>query len=141
METTIGAPPEVVFDLARSQRAHVATSAQTGERIVAGPDRDLLALGDEVTFSATHLGIRWRMTARITESEFPIRFVDEMVRGPFAAFRHEHRFSPGLMVDVFEFSMPFGLGWTQWLVARHLRAFLTARGESLARLAVTVDTK
>jgi ligand-binding SRPBCC domain-containing protein len=135
VETRITAPPEVLFDLARSQRAHVATTAGTGERVVAGPDRDLLELGDEVTFEARHFGVRWRMTARVTEMEFPSQFVDEMVRGPFRAFRHEHRFAPGSMVDLFEFSMPLGLGWTERLVAWHLRRFLTQRGEALDRLA------
>ncbi len=30
------------------------------------------------------------MTSRITDFDAPWRFVDEMVRGPFARFRHEH---------------------------------------------------
>lgn len=34
------------------------------------------------------------MTSRITALEAPGRSVDEQVRGPFARFRHEHRFQP-----------------------------------------------
>jgi ligand-binding SRPBCC domain-containing protein len=37
------------------------------------------------------------MTSRITEWSRPERFVDEQVRGPFAAFRHEHLFEAALM--------------------------------------------
>jgi ligand-binding SRPBCC domain-containing protein len=136
VETPATAPPEALFDLARSQRTHVATTGRTRERVVAGPDHDGLELGDEVTFEAIHLGLRWRLTARITEMEPPTRFVDEMVRGPFQAFRHEHRFTPNAMVDVFDFTMPRWLKWSEPFVAWHLRRFLRARGQALHKLAV-----
>jgi ligand-binding SRPBCC domain-containing protein len=46
------------------------------------------------------------MTSRITELDAPRRFVDEMVRGPFAFFRHEHLFEEAgrltRMTDVVE---------------------------------------
>lgn len=135
VETRTTAPPEVLFDLARSQSAHVATTGRTRERVADGPSHDLLELGDEVTFEATHFGLRLRLTARITEIEYPTRFVDELVRGPFRSLRHEHRFRDGSMVDLFEFTMPKGLGWTEPIVGWHLRRFLRARGEALDRLA------
>ena len=53
------------------------------------------------------------MTSRITEFEPPHRFVDEMVRGPFGAFRHEHRFDRQgdgtRMTDVVRFRMGWGV--------------------------------
>jgi hypothetical protein len=140
-ETFVSAPPAVCFDLARSQRAHVASAAGTGERIEAGPPRDLLELDDEVTFVGRHFGVRMRMTARITEFERPHRFVDEMVRGPFRLFRHEHRFieerGRTRMVDDVAFAHTLDpLGLAGRLVGRHLRKFLAVRGQALARMAV-----
>ena len=51
------------------------------------------------------------MTSRITEFDPPHMFVDEMVEGPFGAFRHQHRFEPGgtRMTDVVRFRMGWGL--------------------------------
>jgi ligand-binding SRPBCC domain-containing protein len=52
------------------------------------------------------------MTSRITEFDRPHRFVDEQVRGPFARFRHVHRFEPEgegtMVIDEVEFDAPFG---------------------------------
>lgn len=36
-------------------------------------------------------------------------FVDEQQRGPFASWRHEHRFTDGRLVDAIEFEGPLGL--------------------------------
>ena len=90
--TQIDAPPAVCFDLARSIDLHLETMASSKERAVAGVTTGLIGNGEEVTWEAVHFGIRWRMTSRITEFEPPHRFVDEMASGPFASFRHEHRF-------------------------------------------------
>ncbi len=67
------------FDLARSLSVHVQTTAKTREKIVSAHKSDLLELGDEVTFEATHLGIRQQLTSRIVEFDRPNRFVDQMV--------------------------------------------------------------
>jgi ligand-binding SRPBCC domain-containing protein len=52
------------------------------------------------------------MTSQITAFDRPHRFVDEMVHGPFAAFRHEHRFHEDgagtLMTDTVELRMGLG---------------------------------
>jgi ligand-binding SRPBCC domain-containing protein len=53
------------------------------------------------------------MTSKITEFEPPHRFVDEMVRGPFASFRHEHLFTASgsggtVMTDVVDVRMGLG---------------------------------
>jgi ligand-binding SRPBCC domain-containing protein len=72
----------------------------------------LLGLGDQVTWKATHFGVRQRLTSRITEFDPPRRFVDEMVRGAFRRFRHEHQFlavEVGTeMVDMFDYTSPLG---------------------------------
>jgi ligand-binding SRPBCC domain-containing protein len=138
LETWIDAPPERCFDLARSVEAHVASTGKTGERPVAGVTAGLLGLGDEVTWEAVHLGVRQRLTARITRLERPASFTDEMVRGAFRSFTHVHEFRTErggtMMVDRFEYTSP--LGWLGRLVdrlflERYMRRFLTERAAYL----------
>ncbi len=92
LATDIDAPVEVVFDLARDLDLHARSMAHTGERAVAGRTSGLAEAGDRVTWRARHFGIWWSLTSRITTVERPGRFVDVQEGGPFAWFRHEHRF-------------------------------------------------
>jgi ligand-binding SRPBCC domain-containing protein len=111
--TEIAAPVETCFDLARSIDLHLESMITSNERAVAGVTSGLISAGQEVTWEARHLGRLWRMTSRITEFDRPHRFVDQMVRGPFGSFRHEHRFEPVAggtqMTDVVTFRMGWGL--------------------------------
>ena len=65
-----------------------------------------------MTWKAWHFGIPFRMTSKITEYERPRHFVDEQTRGPFASWRHEHRFerieAGTRMVDVVDYRSPLG---------------------------------
>lgn len=88
--TWIQAPIERVFDLARSIDAHLATTHGTQEKAVAGRMQGLIQLGEAVTWEAKHLGVRHRMTVRVTEFERPYFFIDEMIEGPFLRMRHAH---------------------------------------------------
>lgn len=115
--TEIAAPVERCFDLSRSIDLHLESMIASKERAVDGVTSGLIAEGQEVSWQARHFGVQWRMTSRITEFDPPIRFVDEMVRGPFAAFRHEHHFHPHTfypsgagtrMTDVVSFRMSLG---------------------------------
>lgn len=139
VETLLPTIPERAFDLAIDLEEHARSTAATGERIVATTAIGPMRLGDEVTFEARHLGLRWRLTSRITAYERPRRFVDEMVRGPFRSFRHEHRFEPveggTQMTDVLAFSAPFGAIVERTLLKRHLERFLRARNAHLQRSA------
>jgi ligand-binding SRPBCC domain-containing protein len=112
LETLIAAAPEKCFDLARDVDLHQRSTAASGEKAVAGVTSGLMGLGDEVTWEATHVGIRQRLTSKITEFDRPNRFVDEMVRGAFARFHHTHDFlrrdASTLMVDVFDYTAPLG---------------------------------
>jgi len=67
--------------------------AASRERVMDGPRSGRLALGDRVTFQARHLGLRWRLTARVSEYERPKRFVDEQEFGPFKRWHHVHHFT------------------------------------------------
>jgi ligand-binding SRPBCC domain-containing protein len=85
----------------------------SGERAISGVTSGLIGLGDDVTWRARHFGVVWQLTSKITEYEWPDRFVDEMQRGPFASFCHEHRFEQQgqttTMVDVVDYRLPLGL--------------------------------
>src|SRR6266850_2417581 len=113
METAIKAPRERVFDLARDIDFHQRSMAHTGEQAVGGRTSGMIGLGETVTWRARHLGLSWSLTSRITALEPPVRFVDEQVSGPFAWFRHEHRFeaTPGgtRMIDDWRHAAPFGV--------------------------------
>ena len=58
--TQISGPVERCFDLARSVDAHLASTAATQERGVAGKMHGLLELGDEITWEGKHFGVRRR---------------------------------------------------------------------------------
>lgn len=112
VETRITAAPERCFDLSLSVDAHTQSMGASGERAVAGVVSGGMVLGDTVTWQARHFGVRFRMTSAITAYDRPTRFVDEQTRGPFASWRHEHRFEPDAggtrMVDVVGFRSPAG---------------------------------
>ena len=110
--TPIAAPIDRVFDLSRSVDAHLSSTAATGERVVGGTTSGLLSLGDTVTWSAVHFGVRQRLTVEITACDAPHFFEDTMRKGAFKSMIHRHHFEPSadgtLMRDVFEFEAPLG---------------------------------
>jgi ligand-binding SRPBCC domain-containing protein len=134
-------PPDRLFNLARSIDAHLDSQADAGEQAVAGVTMGLIGAGQEVTWRARHFGVPIRMTSRITSMEFPERFVDEQVRGPFKAFRHVHEFeataSGSVMTDRVEFTAPFGLLGRiveKLVLHRYLERLIVERGLYLAGL-------
>ena len=140
--TEVDAPPERIFDLARDVDAHLDSMRRHGERVVGGRPSGRLAAGDEVEWRARHLGLPLRLRTRIVEFEPPVRFVDEQVRGPFAAMRHEHRFEQRtagtLMTDVFAYDAPLGpLGRLvdALFLERYMRRLLMSRAAVLKRVA------
>lgn len=144
VETRIRAPLARVFDHARDVGAHVESSAFTGERVVEpGRTSGLLELGDLLTFEGRHLGVRQRLTVRITAMEPPRRFVDEGVRGALRELRHVHEFfeegdGATLMRDVVTWRSPFGIlgrAADALFVARHMRWFVTEKQARLKSMA------
>jgi ligand-binding SRPBCC domain-containing protein len=130
----IDAPRAVVFDYARDIDLHVRSQARARERAVGGVTNGLIGLGEQVTWKATHFGVPFTMTSRITEFDRPHRFVDEQIRGPFARFRHEHTFEEHdvrtLMIDRVTFVSPMGLIGRvvdRLALARYLRALIERR--------------
>lgn len=145
LATHIAAPRERCFDLARSVDLHVRSTAATGERAVAGKTTGLLALGDEITWRARHLGVRQSLSGRITAYDRPRHFQDTMLRGAFARLRHDHYFDAApdggggtVMRDVLDYAAPLGpLGWLaeRLFLTAYLRRFLEARNRELKAVA------
>jgi ligand-binding SRPBCC domain-containing protein len=108
--TDIAAQPDVCFDLSLDVGVHLA--AAPGQRVVGGVREGRMKLGEHVTWSARHFGVRWRMTSKIVDYQRPHTFVDEMQRGPFGCWRHQHIFEKTgygtRMIDHVAFASPFG---------------------------------
>jgi len=141
--TVIKAAPAVVFDLELDVDVHAASLAGSEETATTSTGRRRLALGDEVTFHARHLGRRWSMVSRITVLDRPRLFVDEQIRGPFRLLRHEHLFDDlrdagTRMTDRMTVAAPLGpLGVvvTRLLLAPYLRRLLEQRAAHIKRAA------
>ena len=142
----IAAPAERCFDLARSIDAHVASTDGTGEVPVAGRTSGLIEAGEQVTWRAKHLGVTQHLTVRIVSMDRPRRFSDEMVRGAFKTFEHDHEFREvgggTEMVDVIRLAAPLGpLGWLaeRLFLGAYMRRFIIKRAEILKQLAERDD--
>jgi ligand-binding SRPBCC domain-containing protein len=142
IETIIAAPIEQCFDLARDIDFHTHSLEATRERAIAGRTIGLIELGESVTWEALHLGVRQRLTVRITAFEPPNYFRDEMTKGAFRSFTHDHRFEwqdgVTVMTDEVEFQSPFGpLGWivNHLYLTRYLRGLLEGRCRAIKHAA------
>ncbi len=103
---------------------------------------NLIGLGEQVTWSARHLGWRWRLTSRIVAFDRPRHFRDAMVEGVFTRFDHDHWFHQDgagtHAIDVFDYTSPLGvLGRLAdaLVVRRHLQRFLAERMRVIRALA------
>jgi len=133
-----------MFDLSRSVELHMASTAHTGERAVAGVTSGLMTLGQEVTWRARHFGIWQHLTSRITAFERPFHFRDSLVRGVFQRFDHDHFFEQRgeitVMRDVFDFQSPLGiLGHIadRLFLIEYMRRFLLTRHALIKTVAET----
>lgn len=108
----INAPIERVFDLCRSINLHQISTIDTGERAIGGVMNGLINKNETVTWQAKHLFKTRRFTAKIMEMERPSFFIDEMIKGDFKSFRHEHHFKEAengtIMIDLLNFETPYG---------------------------------
>jgi ligand-binding SRPBCC domain-containing protein len=146
LTTTVEAPPERVFDLARSIELHTASTAPSGEKVIGGVTSDLMELGHEVTWRARHFGVWQSLTVRITACERPTYFADVMLRGAFRSMEHHHYFEPSnggtVMRDVFNFVSPLGpLGRVAdfLFLERYMRRFLIERNRAIKATAESDD--
>ena len=113
LQTEIKAEKKIVFDLSRSIDLHQLSTAKTEEQAIAGKTSGLIGLDESVTWRAKHFGIYQNLTSKITEFESPNYFVDEMLKGAFKSFKHEHHFTEikggTVMKDIFVYTSPFGI--------------------------------
>jgi ligand-binding SRPBCC domain-containing protein len=113
IETKIKAAKSIVFDLSRSIDLHKISTQQTNEEAIAGVTSGLIGKNEWVTWRAKHFGIYQKLTSRITVFEKPECFVDEMEKGIFKRFRHEHIFQEiageTLVIDIFDYESPLGI--------------------------------
>src|SRR5687767_3427706 len=93
LTTSVEAPVERVFDLARSVDFHMASTTGTKEQAIAGRTAGLMELGEEVTWRGRHFGLWQTLRVRITAMERPNYFSDSMVRGAFRRMDHQHYFA------------------------------------------------
>ena len=90
--TRIKASKKTCFDLSRSIDLHQVSMEQTNEKAVAGRTEGLIEMDEEVTWQATHFGVKQKLTSKITHFDFPNSFRDEMIKGAFKKFTHDHIF-------------------------------------------------
>lgn len=144
--TEILAPAGRCFDLARDIDLHVRSMGDTGERAVGGRTSGLISLGEEVTWEARHLGVRQRFTSRITAFRYPEHFRDEMVRGAFRSFVHDHYFEEHdgatTMRDELRFASPLGIvgrAVDRLFMAEYMRRLLRRRSGAVKNAAEAPD--
>jgi ligand-binding SRPBCC domain-containing protein len=143
--TSIQAPIQRCFDLARSVEVRLKGNVHFGEQVLAagGVTSGLLGLGEQVTWRARHFRVRQRLTSQITAFESPHYFQDTMLQGAFHSMQHDHYFrsisaEEMEMKDVFRFAAPVPvLGRVvEWLVLkRYMRKLLDERNAVVKQVA------
>lgn len=144
----INAPVERVFDLSRSINLHHISTLQTNEKAIAGVVNGLINKDETVTWEAKHLFKVRRFTSRITAMERPSSFTDEMVKGDFKSFYHEHHFKAvengTLMIDKVNFESPYGFAgkiFNTLFLRSYIEKFLIKRNEVIKEYAETQKWK
>lgn len=142
IETNIKAEKHIVFDLSRSIDLHKISTEQTSEEAIAGVTSGLIGANESVTWRAKHFGIYQKLSSKITAFEKPDYFVDEMEKGIFKSFKHEHIFQEiegvTLMVDIFNYESPLGiLGRIadKLFLERYMKRLLEKRNETIKEFA------
>jgi ligand-binding SRPBCC domain-containing protein len=137
--TSIHAPVQRIFDLSRSIDLHKMSTRQTNEEAVAGVTKGLIGKGESVTWKAKHLFKVRYFTSAITGFEPPFYFKDEMQKGDFKHFSHEHFFSDNgngqtLMKDSVELEAPYGFFGKMIMeifLKNYIKKFLLLRNEMI----------
>lgn len=142
LKTHINAPIQLVFDLSRDITEHEASTNTTREKAIAGRTSGKIELGETVTWRAKHFGLYLQHTSIISAFESPTRFVDEMVKGVFKSFHHEHIFKETKngteMIDVLSYEVPYGIFgkiFNYFILKSYLTKFLHERNQHIKKRA------
>jgi len=143
IQTKIHAPIETVFNLSTDIDVHQQSVAKTREIAIAGVTSGKIKMGETVTWKGRHFGIMLLHQSKITAFEFPYYFVDEMQKGCFQSFRHQHYFEhengTTTMTDRLRYETPYGVFGKlfDWLLLeRHLTQFLVGRNRFIQKCAL-----
>ncbi|UEG50810.1 SRPBCC family protein [Ferruginibacter lapsinanis] len=148
LTTFIAAPIERVFDLSRSINLHKISTAGTHEEAVGGTTNGLINEGETVTWRAKHLLKIRLFTSQITKMTSNEFFCDEMIKGDFKNYKHEHHFKAidngTIMIDILEFESPYGkIGklFNQLYLTDYLKTLLINRNNIIKEYAETQKWK
>lgn len=148
LTTFIAAPAERVFDLSRSINLHKISTAATQEKAIAGVTEGLINETETVTWQARHLFKTRIFTSVISIMQKPFYFVDEMLKGDFKTYRHEHYFKEiangTIMIDVVDFESPYGIIgkiFNKYYLKYYLEKLLTNRNTVIKEYAETPKWK
>lgn len=121
---------------------HQQATNATNETVVAGKESGLLNLNEQVTWRARHFSLYQNFTSKITALETPSYFVDEMQKGTFQSFKHEHFFEKDgentLMKDALHYTAPLGFVGkiaNHLFLEKYLTRFLEIRNELIKKVA------
>jgi ligand-binding SRPBCC domain-containing protein len=144
LTTFIKAPIERVFDLSRSITLHKLSTAKTDEKAIAGVTSGLIGKDESVTWQAKHLFKTRQFTSKITEMQTPLLFIDEMIKGDFKNFRHQHHFKKvengTIMIDLVDFESPYavlGKIVNSVFLKKYIETFLLKRNNTIKEYAET----
>lgn len=113
VQTEINADLQTCFDLARDVDFYQNSLKKPTEIPIGGKISGVIEKGDYVTWETNHLVLTQHLVLKVTELVNPVLFVDEMVKGAFKSYRHEHIFknikNKTVMIDRFYFESPYGV--------------------------------
>ena len=139
--TKIKAPIETVFNNSRNITIHIETASKTNEKAIAGITSGLININETVTWRGKHFGIFLQHQSKITQMQFPNHFTDEMLKGSFKTFKHEHTFThkngTTTMKDKLMYETPFGIFgklFDKIVLEKYLTNFFLVRNQSLKTL-------
>ena len=148
LTTFIAAPIERVFDLSRSINLHKISTSETQEQAIGGVMNGLININETVTWQAKHLFKVRRHTSKITAMQSPDFFTDEMIKGDFKSFRHEHHFklveNGTIMIDMVSFESPYGIIGkcvSKFFLKDYLQSFLEKRNAVIKEYAESTKWK
>ncbi len=138
LKTKIKAPIKKVFDLSRSIDFHLHSAKRTKEKAIDGITSGLIGLNETVTWKGKHFGFYLKHQSKITSFDSPYHFTDEMIKGHFISFKHQHLFRKTKygteMIDILTYETPYGIFGKiadSLMLKTHLTEFLMFRNQHI----------